>query len=88
MTEEQATDAIVRSLSLIVGQAEADLRSELNQSGDDWPYDSRLLAEALVTLEEELDFIVPMDKRTARALRSVRGLADLLVELATARDAA
>lgn len=88
MTEDQAAETIVQTLSLIVGVSGDDLRNELNQAGDDWPYDSIVLAEVLVTLEEGLGFTVPMDRQTAGALRSVRGFARRLADLASAQEAA
>lgn len=43
--------------------------------------DSILLAEVLVSVEEESGVTIPMDERTARALRSVNSLAELLCGL-------
>ena len=73
MTEEEVLQVVVRNLANITGVHEDALRVQLDDSGEDWPYDSIALAELLVTLEDELGFEVPMDSADCQSLANRKG---------------
>lgn len=82
MSEDtNVTDAVLRALSTASGTPTDELAHTL-RTEEVWPFDSLVLAEVLVQVEEELGVTVPMDNDTARALRSVNGLIDRLSQLA------
>ena len=75
MNVTEVEDMIVRHLAETMGTDRGALTAQLSDAGAEWPCDSLVLAEVVVILEEELDFELPMDDETSKALRTVKGLA-------------
>lgn len=71
--DSKVTDAVLEGLHEVTGTPMEELRATL-ASEEEWPFDSIVLAEVLVQVEVDLGLTVPMDRETAKALRSVHGL--------------
>lgn len=84
MTYEEILEAILSELSLILQSSVDSVRAKLKADGDQWPCDSLLLTEAVVALEASVGIHLPMDARTAKSLKSVKGLAVYIHELTQA----
>lgn len=72
---EDVTRLVVVELATVLAVDLTNLMRQLEEAGEPWPFDSIVLAEVLVRVEQLMSVAVPMNEATARALRSVRGLA-------------
>lgn len=85
-TVDQIVDVVIRLLAQDRGEAEADVRDELEEQGREMPIDSLLLMAVLAAVETEFGVEVPPDANTARAMRSVRTFADAVLYACTTGD--
>jgi acyl carrier protein len=81
MDQPAIEDLIVGLLAEEAGLSPAELRRQLEESGEELPVDSVLAAEVLARVEEFSGVLLPPTDQTAQSLRSVRAFAALVHRL-------
>ncbi|MHA4815847.1 phosphopantetheine-binding protein [Streptomyces aculeolatus] len=75
VTEEIIVDAVIEALAEAQERPAAELRAELEVSGEDLPVDSVLIAEILATVEAVFGTRLPLDAELTQSTGSVRDFA-------------
>lgn len=81
MTEREVEDIVLELLAAEQGLEPKHLREQLEAEGAEMPFDSVLMVEVLVSVEQRCGVRIPPDPETARTLGSVRDFARKIVEL-------
>ncbi|GAA1021369.1 hypothetical protein Aple_060290 [Acrocarpospora pleiomorpha] len=84
MDQRTIEDLIIELVARDIRTDPESLRDRLEQTGDELPIDSLLAAEVVARLEAQCGVKLPTTAETARALRSVRDFAAIVLDLITA----
>ncbi|WIM99967.1 acyl carrier protein [Actinoplanes oblitus] len=85
-TVDEIVGVIVRLLAEERGEQAADVRDALEEGGWELPIDSLRIVEILTRVEQEFGVEVPADVDSARAMRSVRDFAQVVMTACTTGD--
>lgn len=81
MDQRDIEDLIIELLAEAEGSDLAEMRQRLEEAGDNLPFDSVLVAEVVVRVEERCGVQMPTSEEVARCLGSVRDFAAVIYDL-------